>query len=99
MAKDFEGANNIATVAYCLFMMFDGHYINNKSIPEGAKFIKQMNFYNWGIAAAARSELHGLGDLHGCRDQCGNQNVQDTFNMVQCERIRREGSPRPRDLA
>ena len=31
-------------------------------------------------------------------DLCGNQNVQDTFNMVQCERIRRGGSARPRDL-
>ena len=68
LAKDFEGANNIATVAYCLFMMFDGHYINNKSIPEGARWIKQLNFFNWGISAAARSELKGLGAMHGCRD-------------------------------
>ena len=30
-------------------------------------------------------------------DLCGNQNVQDTFNMVQFERIRRERSSRPRD--
>ena len=30
--------------------------------------------------------------------QCGNQNVQDTFNMVQFERIWRERTPRPRDL-
>jgi hypothetical protein len=29
----------------------------------------------------------------------GHQNFQDTFNMVQFERIRREGSARPRDLA
>ena len=31
-AVDFEMANNYATVFFCLFMMFDGHYINNKSI-------------------------------------------------------------------
>merc|ERR1712167_114477 len=38
-ARDFEMANNYATVFFCLFMMFDGHYINNKSIPAGAKWI------------------------------------------------------------
>ena len=75
VAKDFEGANNLATVAYCLFMMFDGHYINNKSIPEGARWIKQLNFFNWGIAAAARSELHGLGDLHECQDPAAQKCV------------------------
>ncbi|KAH8047209.1 ATPase [Aureococcus anophagefferens] len=75
LAKDFEGANNIATVAYCLFMMFDGHYINNKSIPEGARWIKQLNFFNWGISAAARSELKGLGEMHGCRDPASQKCV------------------------
>ena len=75
LAKDFEGANNIATVAYCLFMMFDGHYINNKSIPEGARWIKQLNFFNWGISAAARSELKGLGAMHGCRDPASQKCV------------------------
>merc|ERR1719161_3145317 len=48
-ARDFEMANNYATVFFCLFMMFDGHYINNKAISAGS-----------------RSELLGLGDLHGC---------------------------------
>ena len=49
-----------------LFMMFDGHYINNKSIPAGAKWIEDANFFNWAISAGSRSELLGLGDLHGC---------------------------------
>ena len=47
-------------------MMFDGHYINNKSIPAGAKWIEDANFFNWAISAGSRSELLGLGDLHGC---------------------------------
>ncbi|KAH8055623.1 ATPase [Aureococcus anophagefferens] len=62
LAKDFEGANNIATVAYCLFMMFDGHYINNKSIPEGARWIKQLNFFNWGISARGAKCVFQRGD-------------------------------------
>ena len=45
---------------------FDGHYINNKSIPAGAKWIEDANFFNWAISAGSRSELLGLGDLHGC---------------------------------
>jgi ATP-binding cassette subfamily G (WHITE) protein 2 len=65
-ARDFEMANNYATVFFCLFMMFDGHYINNKSIPAGAKWIEDANFFNWAISAGSRSELLGLGDLHGC---------------------------------
>ena len=44
----------------------DGHYINNKSIPAGAKWIEDANFFNWAISAGSRSELLGLGDLHGC---------------------------------
>ena len=32
-------------------------------------------------------------------DLCGNQNVQDTFNMVYLEQMWQEGSARPRDLA
>jgi len=67
-ARDFEMANNYATVFFCLFMMFDGHYINNKSIPKGAKWIEDANFFNWAISAGSRSELLGLGDLHGCSD-------------------------------
>lgn len=46
----------------------DGHYINNKSIPKGAKWIEDANFFNWAISAGSRSELLGLGDLHGCSD-------------------------------
>mmetsp|Transcript_5659 Transcript_5659/g.16795 ORF Transcript_5659/g.16795 Transcript_5659/m.16795 type:complete len:157 (+) Transcript_5659:1805-2275(+) len=62
-----DGINQTqATVFFCLFMMFDGHYINNKSIPAGAKWIEDANFFNWAISAGSRSELLGLGDLHGC---------------------------------
>lgn len=35
LAKDFAGANNLATLFICIFMMFDGHYINNNEIPPG----------------------------------------------------------------
>ena len=78
IAKDFEGANNFATVFLCLFMMlgpgwyskrgaagprpndvylcrFDGHYINNKSIPKGARWVEELNFMNWAISARGRA--------------------------------------------
>ena len=58
--------SSLAAIRAGLFMMFDGHYINNKSIPAGAKWIEDANFFNWAISAGSRSELLGLGDLHGC---------------------------------
>ena len=62
-AKDFEMANNYATVFFCLFMMFDGHYINNKSIPAGAKWIEDANFFNWFRINADDSNLINDGSL------------------------------------
>ena len=38
-----------------------------------------------GTAGRIRVKVGGNG-------RCGNQNVQDTFNMVEFEQIRREGS-------
>ena len=59
----FTPSPRLSQVFFCLFMMFDGHYINNKSIPAGAKWIEDANFFNWAISAGSRSELLGLGDL------------------------------------
>ncbi|KAH8097625.1 ATPase [Aureococcus anophagefferens] len=80
--------------------MFDGHYINNKSIPEGARWIKQLNFFNWGISAAARSELKGLGEMHGCRDpasqKCVFQRGDDAADYYGYHQTVRERSRRSR---
>ena len=73
---------------------------------HGAAVAKVEAAYARDVGAARR--LHGAlrsaerrarSALSRGGGQCGNQNVQDTFNMVQFERIRREGSARPRDLA
>lgn len=69
LAKDFAGANNLATLFICIFMMFDGHYINNNELPPGAKWIKELNYLNHGISALARNEFTGLGDLKCDDDQ------------------------------
>ena len=51
-----------------------------------------------GLALVAAREPRLVLPLDGL-DLCGNQNVQDTFNMVDSCRMWREGSARPRDLA
>ena len=58
--------DSFSTNASSKFDFHTGHYINNKSIPAGAKWIEDANFFNWAISAGSRSELLGLGDLHGC---------------------------------
>ena len=72
-------------------MMFDGHYINNKSIPAGAKWIEDANFFNWAISAGSRSELLGLGDLHGCSNpessRCIFQRGGDAVEGVTTEQM------------
>ena len=71
LARDFAGANNLATALLSLFLLLDGHYINNKEIPAGARWLKQLNYLNQGITALARNELSGLGDLR-CSDSDRN---------------------------
>ena len=54
------------------------------------------------VGAAERTNtiviVPGANGALGGDDRCGNQHVQDTFNMVQCEQTWRERSARPRHL-
>ena len=64
------------------------------------KLRQEVSVLRDGVPVSVDVALLVPGDVVALRGgQCGNQNVQDTFNMVQFERIRREGSARPRDLA
>jgi hypothetical protein len=61
-----------------------------RPVPEGAERV--------GARRKRRPQVARADDVRGRRGLCGNQNVQDTFNMVECELGERDRSQTSGDL-
>ena len=59
-----ELAQALAPFFVIMFLLFGGFYINQESMPEGAKWVKYCSYFYWGFTALARNEF--IGETFGC---------------------------------
>ena len=59
LMPSLELAQAVVPILVILFLLFGGFYINQESMPAGAKWVKYTSMFYWGFTALSRNEFTG----------------------------------------